>query len=61
RLRDHDEHADILDAIKRGDGLEASHRTRKHLESIKAAVLADWSEQSAADWSESTTTEGTEQ
>lgn len=42
RLRDHDEHAGILDAIKRGDGFEASHRTRRHLEAIKAAVLADW-------------------
>ncbi|WP_166828851.1 FadR/GntR family transcriptional regulator [Brevibacterium limosum] len=44
RLRDHDEHADILDAIRRGDGFEASHRTRKHLEAIKAAVLADWAD-----------------
>lgn len=44
RLRDHDEHADILDAIRRGDGFEASHRTRKHLEAIKAAVLADWTD-----------------
>ncbi|MGO2860285.1 MAG: hypothetical protein ACTIC1_03945, partial [Brevibacterium sp.] len=42
RLRDHDEHAGILDAVKRGDGFEASHRTRRHLEAIKAAVLADW-------------------
>ncbi|SDS35161.1 FCD domain-containing protein [Brevibacterium sandarakinum] len=55
RLRDHDEHADILDAVKRGDGLEASHRTRKHLESIKAAVLADWSER--ADTEETTAAE----
>ncbi|WP_157688935.1 FCD domain-containing protein [Brevibacterium siliguriense] len=44
RLRDHDEHADILDAVRRGYGLEASHRTRKHLEAIKAAVLADWTD-----------------
>lgn len=44
RLRDHDEHADILDAIRRGDSFEAAHRTRKHLEAIKAAVLADWSD-----------------
>ncbi|MGO1949721.1 MAG: FadR/GntR family transcriptional regulator [Mycobacteriaceae bacterium] len=42
RLRDHDEHTDILDAVKRGDGFEASHRTRKHLIAIKAAVLSDW-------------------
>ncbi|UVI36176.1 FadR/GntR family transcriptional regulator [Brevibacterium spongiae] len=44
RLRDHDEHADILDAIRRGDGFEASHRTRKHLEAIRAAVLAGWTD-----------------
>lgn len=71
RLRDHDEHADILDAIKRGDGLEASHRTRKHLESIRAAVLADWSERADAEETADaealaatespTLTEGTEQ
>jgi GntR family transcriptional repressor for pyruvate dehydrogenase complex len=42
RLRDHDEHADILDAIKRGDSFEAAHRTRKHLKAIKAAVITDW-------------------
>lgn len=45
RLRDHDEHADILDAIRRGEGYEAAHRTRKHLQAIKAAVLADWTEE----------------
>lgn len=45
RLRDHDEHADILDAITRGDGFEAAHRTRKHLQAIKSAVLADWTEE----------------
>lgn len=43
RLRDHDEHADILDAVRRGDEFEASHRTRKHLEAIRAAVLEGWS------------------
>jgi GntR family transcriptional repressor for pyruvate dehydrogenase complex len=45
RLRDHDEHADILDAIRRGDGFEAAHRTRKHLEAIKTTVLADWTDE----------------
>ncbi|WP_210603979.1 FadR/GntR family transcriptional regulator [Brevibacterium oceani] len=45
RLRDHDEHADILDAIRRGDGFEAAHRTRKHLEAIKSTVLADWTDE----------------
>jgi GntR family transcriptional repressor for pyruvate dehydrogenase complex len=59
RLRDHDEHADILDAIRRGDSFEASHRTRKHLEAIKAAVLADWTDDTdQAD--EAGTTEGTQ-
>ena len=48
RLRDHDEHAEILDAIRRGDSFEAAHRTRKHLMAIRAAVLADWSEEAAS-------------
>ncbi|WP_432790260.1 GntR family transcriptional regulator [Brevibacterium sp. K11IcPPYGO002] len=54
RLRDHDEHADILDAIRRGDGFEASHRTRKHLEAIKTAVLADWTDDAIKDGSADT-------
>lgn len=43
RLTDHDEHIDILDAVRRRDPVEAAHRMRKHLENIKHVALQDWS------------------
>lgn len=39
RVLDHTEHLDIVDAVRRGDGVEAAHRTERHLRSIHAAIV----------------------
>lgn len=44
RVQDHTEHLSIVDAIERGDSVEAAHRTERHLRSIKRAVVEGWGE-----------------
>ncbi|NMA76098.1 MAG: FadR family transcriptional regulator [Actinomycetales bacterium] len=40
RVLDHKEHLSIVDAIERGDSVEAAHRTESHLRNIKRTVVA---------------------
>lgn len=42
RVRDHQEHVNIVDSIRRGDPVEASHRTEQHLRNIKDFVIEGW-------------------
>lgn len=43
RMQDHAEHLGIVDAILRGDSVEAAHRTEAHLRNIKQTVADTWS------------------
>lgn len=40
RVKDHREHCDIVDAVRRGDPIEAAHRTTRHLVNLKATALS---------------------
>lgn len=42
REQDHLEHCEIVDAVRRGDPVEAEHRTKRHLTNLKnAAMIAE--------------------
>ncbi|WP_238385378.1 FadR/GntR family transcriptional regulator [Nesterenkonia muleiensis] len=40
RVQDHREHCEIVDAVRRGDPVEAEHRTKKHLINLKNTALS---------------------
>lgn len=40
RVKDHREHVEIVDAVRRGDPVEAAHRTTRHLQNLKETALS---------------------